>query len=260
MFWSKFDWRRAAPAATLAIGLMIGGANGQAPATTPPDTPVVPTPSAPALSGASAETYTAPKPEPTKIDLVSTPLDWGKVCTLTATGAARCNTIKNFAVEPDLPPGVIFSAAEPADGISIMRLLVPLEFLIPTGVGVALDGSDAMRADFILCRGAGCFVEAKLDQAALDRLKASKKMSLSLFKEGGKEFRLSFPLDGFEAAYDGAPTDVKIFEQQRLAAEAALNKRMAAIYKALGVDANGKPTTAGHESSDKPSDKHKDRN
>jgi invasion protein IalB len=256
MFRSQLNWRRVAPAATLAIGLMIGGANGQAPATTPPDTPAVPTPSAPALSGASAETYVTPNPEPTKIDLVSTPLDWGKVCAPTATGAARCNTIKNFAVEPDLPPGVIFSMAEPADGISIMRLLIPLEFLIPTGVGVALDGSDAMRADFILCRGAGCFVEAKLDPAALDRVKASKKISLSLFKEGGKEFRLSFPLDDFTAAYDGPPTDVKIFEQQRLAAQAALNKRMAAIYKAQGVDANGNPTTAEHESSDKHKDRH----
>ena len=81
---------------------------------------------------------------------------------------------------------------------------VPINVWLRDGVTLAVDDEEAtIKASFTRCIPAGCFAEADLKQAAVDKFRQPKKSGRLQFKDAARQ-KIAIPVSfkGFPAAYD----------------------------------------------------------
>jgi invasion protein IalB len=87
----------------------------------------------------------------------------------------------------------------------LMRVIVPLGILLPAGVSLRIDDSDAGRLNFLQCLANGCVAQLALDDALIGKLKAGKTMTLGLFQTPEQGVGVPASLVGFKEAYEQLP-------------------------------------------------------
>lgn len=137
---------------------------------------------------------------------------WVKVCSPDESGASRCNTtyvllsqngslIASFSIQ-ELPENKI--------GIGTF---VPLGFVIPAGVQLAVDGEVKGAAQFTICvpasqaGPAGCAARAEVGKEFVDTLRKGNKLAIVLANTQGKPIPIEMTLIGFSKTYDGEGLD-----------------------------------------------------
>ena len=138
---------------------------------------------------------------------------WVKICSPDeATNTQRCNTtyvllsqngslIASFSLQ-DLPENKI--------GIGTF---VPLGFVIPAGVQLAIDGEVKGAAQFTICvpasqaGPAGCAARAEVGGDFIDLLRKGNKLAIVLANTQGKPIPIELSLIGFSKTYDGEGLD-----------------------------------------------------
>jgi invasion protein IalB len=87
----------------------------------------------------------------------------------------------------------------------LMRVLAPLGVLLPSGLGLKVDGADIGRVGFVRCLPNGCVAEVVMDDNLLNQLKTAKTATFIIFEtpEEGIGFPLS--LKGLPEGYDKLP-------------------------------------------------------
>jgi invasion protein IalB len=87
----------------------------------------------------------------------------------------------------------------------LMRVVVPLDVLLPSGLGLKIDQTDIGRAGFVKCQLNGCWAEVIMDDNLLKQLRSGQTATFIYFKtpEEGTGFPVS--LKGFGEGFDRLP-------------------------------------------------------
>ena len=87
----------------------------------------------------------------------------------------------------------------------LMRVIAPLGVLLPAGVSLRIDDSDAGRLNFLQCLANGCIAQLALDEKLLDKLKTGKTATLGIFQTPEQGVGVPATLAGFKETYEQLP-------------------------------------------------------
>jgi invasion protein IalB len=98
--------------------------------------------------------------------------------------------------------GLSITILRPADRKGdLMRIQAPLGILLPTGVGLEIDGQNFGNVWFIKCFADGCWADADIDAKLLDALKKGKQAIFKVFPTPEEGVGIPVDLSGFSEAY-----------------------------------------------------------
>lgn len=151
---------------------------------------------------------------------------------------------------------VLVSAAirevEGQDKKSLM-VMVPLGMAIPPGVRAAVYTPDQwakaaknekvdekalkpLELKYSLCHPAGCTAEIEADAAFIDTMKKGGGIMVLALNAAAQPIGFPVPLDGFTAAFDGAPVDNEKYAQARGQLMQQIRQRQAAAVEKMKAE------------------------
>ena len=133
--------------------------------------------------------------------------DWQIRCD-TPPGARgeQCALIQSVTAEDRANETLTVVVLKTADQKNrLMRVVVPLDVLLPSGLGLKIDQTDIGRAGFVRCLQNGCWAEVIMDDNLLKQLRSGQTATFIYFKtpEEGTGFPVS--LKGFGEGFDRLP-------------------------------------------------------
>lgn len=198
----------------LAAAAVLAASGAMAQSTKP-----APAPSAPAAAPAPA----APGPAapatpqgPVKLDLTPMQAPWTKICGKDqGSGKEVCYTTRDFGQAADQPPTLAIAVYQMTnEDRRIARFLLPVGLLLKPGFRLVVDKGEPIDGKFAICFPNGCFAEADLNGKAIDALRKAQLASVIVRNQANVEVTFNLPMKDFGAAFDGAPIDPKVLEQQ----------------------------------------------
>jgi invasion protein IalB len=220
---------------TLAAG---SGAFAQTPPVTPPAPKAAPkqlpkqTPQAqpqPAPGGA-AQPQAGAGDQP---QLIYSP--WTKFCLKGQEANAQqvCFTGKDGRIETGQPVVAAVLIEPEGEAKKILRVTLPLGMQLPQGTRVIVDQGQPMNAPYIICFTNGCMADYEASGELIGKLKKGQGLVVQGINSQGQAVSLVLPLGDFGKAYDGPPTDPKVFEEQQKKLQDDLQKRAEDARKKL---------------------------
>jgi invasion protein IalB len=235
-------------ATALAASFVATEVHAQAPAPAPaapkakpkpPARPAAPAPAPsaqPAAPGAQPEAGAQP-PQDQQIQLIYAP--WTKFC-LKGQGADAkqvCFTGKDGRIEsgqPVIAAVIIEPEGEPK---KILRVTLPLGMQLVHGTRIIVDGNPPIQAPYVICFQNGCMSDYEATPELLANMKKGKNLVVQAINSNGAPLTLPLPLEetggSFAKAYDGPPTDPKVFEENQKKLQEELQKRAEEARKKL---------------------------
>ena len=164
-----------------------------------------------------------------KVDLQPSQPDWTKVCGKDqAANKEICYTTRDFGTQADQPPVLALAVYDvKGDDTKIIRMLVPVGLMLRPGFRFSIDKGPLMEGGYEICFPNGCFGEAKVKGAIIDTMKKATALSVTVKNQVNAEVNFNIPLANFGKAYDGPPTDPKVFEETQKKLQEELQKRAA---------------------------------
>lgn len=216
---------------------------GQRPAAQPAQ------PAAPAPQQQNQQGQPATGPLLVQVKAEPSQAEWTKVCGKDpANNAEICYTTRDFVSDQGQP--VLAAAVYDVKGPNnqkIVRFLMPLGLLLKPGIRFAVDTSTPQSGTYTMCFPNGCFAETVgLKDEAVNAMKRGTNINVSVQNQVGREVTFQVPLAGFGKAFDGAPIDPKVLEDQQKRLQDELEKRSEDLRKRLeqGTAAGGAPAPA----------------
>lgn len=154
----------------------------------------------------------APMPSASAQGLVKAKFgDWDMRCR-TPVGAAKqqCALVQKVSAEDQPNLTLMAVALKTADGKShLLRVVVPLGVLLPSGLGLKIDGTDIGRVNFVRCIVEGdvhgCVAETVLDDKLLKQLESGRVATFIIFQTPEQGVGIPLQLKGFKQGYDSLP-------------------------------------------------------
>ena len=89
----------------------------------------------------------------------------------------------------------------------LMRVIAPLGVLLPPGVSLRIDNTEAGRLSFLQCLPEWpASAQLAMDQSLIDKLKTGKTATLGIFRDArGRRRRARRPSPGFKETYEQSP-------------------------------------------------------
>ena len=145
-----------------------------------------------------------------------------------------CFTGKDARVESGLPvAAAVLIEPEGADK-KLLRVTLPLGMQLAHGTRVIVDQNQPMTAPYVICFSNGCMADyeaiGRSDRQNEERARASSSRPST---PTGQPISLVMPLNDFGKAYDGPPTDPKVFEEQQKKLQEELQRRADEARKKL---------------------------
>jgi len=231
-------------ATTLSASLAVSAAQAQTPAPAPgapaapkaaPKAPAAPPKAAPKAQapagqqppagGQPAAQAPAQQPEQ-QIQLIYAP--WTKFCLKGQEAGAKqvCFTGKDGRIEsgqPVIAAVIIEPEGEPK---KILRVTLPLGMQLIHGTRIIIDSNQPQQAPYVICFQNGCMSDYEATPEVLAALKKGQTLVVQAINSNGAPLTLPLPLAGeFAKAYDGPPTDPKVFEENQKKLQEELQKR-----------------------------------
>jgi len=218
--------------ATTMLSALIGsGASAQTPpapkATTPKAAPKA-APKAPEPAPPQAAT-----PAPNEPQLVFSP--WTKFCLKGQEAGAKqvCFTGKDGRVESGQPVVAAVLIEPEGEPKKVLRVTLPLGMSLAPGTRVIVDNGQPMTGPYVICFNNGCMADYEASGELIGKLKGGKGLVVQGINGSGQPISLVVPLTDFAKAYDGAPTDPKVFEEQQKKLQDELQARAEKARKEL---------------------------
>lgn len=238
-------------AATIAIGAMLstGFAVTASFAQTPPakkpaaQKPAAQKPAAPAPAQQATPAPAAP-PAGEQPQLMYSP--WIKMCNKNpqeANAKLVCVTAKDGRLENGMPVAAIALIEPEGEPKKLVRVTVPLGMQLQHGTRMIIDAEQPMTAPYILCFTNGCIADYEATPDFVGKLKKGKQLTVQAINTYGTPISLPMPLADFSKAYDGPPTDPKVFEEQQRKLQEELQKKAEEARKKLEAQQQ-QPTAA----------------
>ncbi len=201
----------------------------------------------PAKKPAAAQAQPAPAapapPQQQQVQLIYSP--WTKFC-LTgnqAGGKKVCFTGKDARIESGMLVASAVLIEPEGQPKKIFRVTVPLGMALANGTRVLIDQNQPLTAPFSFCVPAGCMADYEITPETIANLKKGKGLYIQAIKVDGQPLTVPLPLADFAKAYDGPPTDPKVFKEQQDKLQEELQKRAEEARKKL-EQANPAPGAA----------------
>jgi len=238
-------------ATTLSASLLASPVLAQAPAPgapapaapkAPPKAPApkaapkapAPAAQAPPAGGQPAAQAPAQQPPEQQIQLIYAP--WTKFCLKGQEAGAKqvCFTGKDGRVEsgqPVIAAVIIEPEGEPK---KILRVTLPLGMQLVHGTRIIIDNNPPQQSPYVICFQNGCMSDYEATPEVLAALKKGQNLVVQAINSNGMPLTLPLPLAGeFAKAYDGPPTDPKVFEENQKKLQEELQKRAEETRKKL---------------------------
>jgi invasion protein IalB len=211
-------------------------------AQTPPPAPKAPAkPPAPAPKAApqaapqkpAAPEAQQPAAEAQQPQLIYSP--WTKFCLKGQETNAQqvCFTGKDGRIESGMPVIAAVLIEPEGDSKKVLRVTLPLGMQLPQGTRVIVDQGQPMNAPYIICFTNGCMADYEASVELIGKLKKGQGLVVQGINSQGQPISLVLPLTDFGKAYDGPPTDPKVFEEQQKKLQDDLQKRAEEARKKL---------------------------
>jgi invasion protein IalB len=229
-------------ATALSATLLVSGAQAQNPAPAPkapkaaPKAPKAPA-QAPAAQQAPPPAAGAPaagaQPPEQQVQLIYAP--WTKFCLKGQDAGAKqvCFTGKDGRIEsgqPVIAAVIIEPEGEPK---KILRVTLPLGMQLVHGTRVIVDGNPPAQSPYVICFANGCMSDYEVTPELLANMKKGQNLVVQAINSNGAPLTLPLPLAEFAKAYDGPPTDPKVFEETQKKLQEELQKRAEEARKKL---------------------------
>jgi invasion protein IalB len=239
-------------ATALTATLLAPGAQAQTPAPAPgapaaaPKAKAAPRAApkaAPAAPGPAAQQSAPPpaagapaaggQPPDQQVQLIYAP--WTKFCLKGQDANAKqvCFTGKDGRIEsgqPVIAAVIIEPEGEPK---KILRVTLPLGMQLIHGTRVIVDSNAPMQSPYVICFTNGCMSDYEVTPELLANMKKGQNLVVQAINSNGAPLTLPLPLAEFAKAYDGPPTDPKVFEETQKKLQEELQKRAEEARKKL---------------------------
>ena len=237
-------------ATALAVPFAVSDAQAQAPAPgapkkaapkAAPKAPAAPAAQAPAQQPPAAQAQApaqqggAPaQPQDQQVQLIYAP--WTKFCLKGQDANAKqvCFTGKDGRIEsgqPVIAAVIIEPEGEPK---KILRVTLPLGMQLVHGTRVIVDNNPPAQSPYVICFANGCMSDYEVTPELLANMKKGQNLVVQAINSNGAPLTLPLPLAGeFAKAYDGPPTDPKVFEETQKKLQEELQKRAEEARKKL---------------------------
>jgi invasion protein IalB len=192
---------------------------------------------APAAPGAAGQPAQAQNGQQ-QVQLIYSP--WTKFCLKGQPGQPPdpnakqvCFTGKDARVESGQPVAAAVLIEPEGQERKILRVTLPLGMQLVHGTRVIVDQNQPMTAPYVICFTNGCMADYEANADMISKLKKGQGLVLQAINATGQPISLVMPLGDFAKAYDGPPTDPKVFEEQQRKLQEELQRRADEARKKL---------------------------
>ena len=119
------------------------------------------------------------------------------------------------------------------DQKKILRVTLPLGMQLINGTRVIVDSNQTMTAPYVICFTNGCLADYEANADLIAKMKKGQGLAVQAINSTGQPISLVLPLADFAKAYDGPPTDPKVFEEQQKKLQEELQRRADEARKKL---------------------------
>jgi invasion protein IalB len=238
-----------ASATALATALLGGAASAQTPPA-PPAPKAQPAPKAApkAAPHKPAEAPAAQAPAQGQAQAGEQPQlifsPWTKFCLKGQEANAKqvCFTGKDGRVESGMPVVAAVLIEPENDPKKVLRVTLPLGMSIQPGTRVIVDNGQPMTGPYVICFNNGCMADYEASGELIGKLKKGQGLVIQGINGSGQPISLVVPLGDFGKAYEGPPTDPKVFEEQQKKLQDELQRRAEDARKKLESQQQAAPT------------------
>src|SRR3984957_11258205 len=226
---------------TTVLAIAMGPtASAQAPPAAPAQPKAAPRAPAAAPKGAPQpqKPAEAPPPQPPageaqQPQLIFSP--WTKFCLKGQEANAKqvCFTGKDGRVESGMPVVAAVLIEPENEPKKVLRVTLPLGMSIQPGTRVIVDNGQPMTGPYVICFNNGCIADYEASGELIGKLKKGQGLVIQGINGAGQPISLVVPLGDFAKAYDGPPTDPKVFEEQQKKLQEELQRRAEEARKKL---------------------------
>jgi invasion protein IalB len=253
----------------LAIALAVAvasQASAQQPAPPAPPAPAAPAPKAkPKKPAKEAHEPAAPaEPPPAaaapaqqqgqaqngqqQVQMIYSP--WTKFCLKGQPGQTPdpnakqvCFTGKDARIESGQPVAAAVLIEPEGTDKKILRITLPLGMQLVHGTRMIVDQNQPMTSPYVICFTNGCMADYEANAELIGKMKKGQNLVLQAINASGQPISMAMPLGDFAKAYDGPPTDPKVFEEQQRKLQEELQRRADEARKKLESQ-GGAPTSS----------------
>jgi invasion protein IalB len=193
-----------------------------------PAAPAAPQGAPPAAAGQPA----AP-PAEQQVQLIYAP--WTKFCLKGQYAGAKqvCFTGKDGRIESGQPVVAAVVIEPEGEPKKILRVTLPLGMLLVHGTRIIVDNNPPAQSPYVICFQNGCMSDYEVSTELLASMKKGQNLVVQAISSNGQPVTLALPLSDFAKAYDGPPTDPKVFEENQKKLQEELQKRAEEARKKL---------------------------
>jgi invasion protein IalB len=196
-----------------------------APKAAPKAPPAAPAPAAQQAPPAAGAPAAGAQPADQQVQLIYAP--WTKFCLKGQDAGAKqvCFTGKDGRIEsgqPVIAAVIIEPEGEPK---KILRVTLPLGMQLVHGTRVIVDNNPPAQSPYVICFANGCMSDYEVTPELLANMKKGQNLVVQAINSNGAPLTLPLPLAEFAKAYDGPPTDPKVFEENQKKLQEELQKR-----------------------------------
>jgi invasion protein IalB len=205
-----------------------------APAKKPaPAKPAAPAPAAPAPQ--VQQQAPAQGEQQQQVQLIYSP--WTKFCLKGQNNDPNakqvCFTGKDARIESGMPVVAAVLIEPEGDPKKLLRVTLPLGMQLVHGTRVIVDQNQPMTAPYVICFTNGCMADYDATADLIAKMKKGQGLVIQAINSTGQPISLVLPLADFAKAYDGPPTDPKVFEEQQKKLQEELQRRADEARKKL---------------------------
>jgi invasion protein IalB len=224
--------KRAAPKAPAAAPAPAA----QAPAPAPQQAPT-------AQQGQAQPPAANGQPQQDQVQLIYAP--WTKFCLKGQDANAKqvCFTGKDGRIESGQPVVAAVIIEPEGEAKKILRVTLPLGMQLVHGTRIIVDNNPPQQSPYVICFANGCMSDYDVSPELLANMKKGQNLVVQAINANGAPLTLPLPLAEFAKAYDGPPTDPKVFEENQKKLQEELQKRAEEARKRLEANppAGGAP-------------------
>jgi invasion protein IalB len=170
---------------------------------------------------------TAPLAQPQQAELAQLTFSpWVKLCDKDPDPAANpaakrnCVTVKDGRVESGLLVVSVAIVETDSEATKLLRLRMPYGVVLQHGTRLIVDQDLPVTSPFVACLPpavppGGCIADYEASADMIDRMKKGRILTVQAIHMNGQAMSPQLDLWDFAKAYDGPPTDPKVFEAQQ---------------------------------------------
>ena len=232
--------------AAAAIFAALGASSAIAQPATPPKPAAKPAPKPAPARPAAPQAQQAPAAPPqqeqaaagSEGQLIFSP--WVKLCNKDADPKAKrvCVTVKDGRVESGLLVVSVAIIEMDGEARKLLRMSLPYGVALQHGTRLIVDQGTPATAPFVTCLPpvvppGGCIADYEATTDLINRMKKAQVLTVQAIHMNGQAMSPQLDLKDFAKAYDGPPTDPKVFEEQQKKLQEELQKRAEEARKRL---------------------------